>query len=343
MLMTFNIEETSGSKKKITKSPEEISKVTYKKLGLTEEALEDFLQDHIEVITLEEEWDLKIIGKQVRNDANKRTDLVGLDSNGSIVIIEIKRDEQDMKARRDNFESQAIRYAASFAKIETIEDLVEQVYGRFLLQNGEVDESRIVETGVKEITDFLQKNEALDHFNQNQRIILIASSFEPSVLSASTWLLSQGVDISCIEVAPHLIDGKDDKEYILKVNKLLPLGSDDDYLSEIVKKEFTTSAGKVSNRKPGEKHRVLPRLNQMLEDGLVDIGDEIYHVSDEEGSKTKSSIHGPKEVLWNGKVYSLNEWGAMFHHKEKVNAYTRAVVVRYGKTLEQMRKDYYKL
>ncbi|GEN52598.1 hypothetical protein [Halobacillus faecis] len=339
MLMTFYIEETEGAKKKITKSTEEISKVTYKKLGLTEDALEDFLQDHTEVITLEEDWDLKMIGKQVRNDANKRTDLVGLDSNGSIVIIEIKRDEQDMKARRDNFESQAIRYAASFAKIETIEELVEQVYGRFLLQNGEVDESKIVEKGVEEIMDFLEEHEAVDNFNQNQRIILIASSFEPSVLSASTWLLSQGVDISCVEVAPHFIDGRNDKAYILKVNKLLPLGSEDDYLSEIVKKEFTST----SDKKAGGNHRVLPRLPQMLEDGLVDIGDEIYHVSDEEGIKTKSHIHGPKEVIWNGKVYSLNAWGAMFHHKEKVNAYTRALVVRYGKTLEQIRKDYYKL
>ncbi|MEJ9231922.1 hypothetical protein LAV79_21130 [Peribacillus butanolivorans] len=202
MLIQIKVEENESSKMKIKKNECGIAKVTYKSLGLVENALEEFLQENFEILTQEEDYELKIIGKQVRDNSNKRTDLVGVDSNGNVVIIEIKRDADDMKIRRDNFESQAIRYAASFAKINSIEELVEKVHAEYLIRYMGVEEEKAVEQGITDIYTFLKEHGTFNDFNADQRIILVASSFEPSVLSASAWLLTKGVDISCFEIAP---------------------------------------------------------------------------------------------------------------------------------------------
>ncbi|MDN3015791.1 hypothetical protein PH210_06170 [Paenibacillus sp. BSR1-1] len=191
MLVKIQLDGTLPNKKRMKKNTHEISRITYRSLGLVESALEEFLQEHIEVLTQQEDYELKIIGKQVRNNANKRTDLVGIDSNGNIVVIEIKRDEEDMRARKDNFESQAIRYAASFAKINSVEEIVEKVYSDYLVQHEGVQREEAVEAGIANILAFLNEHEAFDDFNADQRIILVASRFDPSVLSASAWLLTK--------------------------------------------------------------------------------------------------------------------------------------------------------
>ncbi|MFF2291130.1 hypothetical protein [Peribacillus butanolivorans] len=333
MLIQIKVEENASSKMKIKKNECEIAKVTYKSLGLVENALEEFLQENIELLTQEEDYELKIIGKQVKNNSNKRTDLVGLDSNGNVVIIEIKRDEDDMKIRRDNFESQAIRYAASFAKINSIEELVEKVHADYLIRYMGVEEEKAVEQGITDIYTFLKVHGTFNDFNADQRIILVASSYEPSVLSASAWLLTKGVDISCFEIAPQLIERETGIEYLLEIKKLLPLGSDDDYFSEIIKSENKRPT--TRNRKSGGSRMKFPKLSHMVEVGLVSEGDDCFYRNKEEESRAK--IYGGNNVEFNGKIISLNEWASQFGGK--INAYEYCIVKEKNKTLAELREE----
>jgi hypothetical protein len=338
MLLKIKLDESSPHKKKLKKNHFEISKITYKSLGLVENALEEFLQENIDVLTQEEDYELKIIGKQVRNNANKRTDLVGIDSNGNVVVIEIKRDEDDMKVRRDNFESQAIRYAASFAKINSVEEIVEKVYANYLIKCENVKEDEAVEVGITQIVDFLERHGTFQNFNADQRILLVASSFDPSVLSASAWLLTKGLDITCFEIAPQLIEGESENDYLLEIKKLLPLGSDDDYFSEII----TNDNKRPTTRKQSNGTRKsFPKLIHMIEVGLVSEGDEIYYKNKE--IESKATIYGGNNIEYNVKIISLNAWSKQFVASGKVNGYDYAIVKDKDKSLSEIRAEGYDL
>jgi hypothetical protein len=46
--------------------------------------------------------------------------------------VEIKRDRKDIEGRKEAFEFQAIRYAASYATIEDPDDLVNKIYAPYI-------------------------------------------------------------------------------------------------------------------------------------------------------------------------------------------------------------------
>ena len=96
---------------------EKIEAVTFSDLGMLENDIEEILRNSIDMICDEEE-SMLIVGRQVKNEKNGRSDLTAVDNNGNVVLIEIKRDRRDIEYRREAFEFQAIRYAASYATIE---------------------------------------------------------------------------------------------------------------------------------------------------------------------------------------------------------------------------------
>ena len=115
---------------------EEIEPVTFGEMNIQEKDIEEMLRQNIEIITDEEE-SLLIIGDQIKNKENARSDLTALDQNGNIVLIEIKRDLKDIKQRVEAFEIQAIGYAASYATIETISDAVNKIYAQYINKHEE--------------------------------------------------------------------------------------------------------------------------------------------------------------------------------------------------------------
>lgn len=54
-----------------------------------------------------------------------------MDNSGNIVLIEIKRDKKEIECRKESFEFQAIRYAASYATIDNVDELVKKVYAPY--------------------------------------------------------------------------------------------------------------------------------------------------------------------------------------------------------------------
>jgi len=108
-----------------------VESVTFSELGLQEADIEEILRCNIDMLCGDEE-SMLIVGRQVKNEKLGRSDLTAVDNNGSIVLIEIKRDMKDIENRKEAFEFQAIRYAASYATIESPDELVKNVFAPYI-------------------------------------------------------------------------------------------------------------------------------------------------------------------------------------------------------------------
>ena len=62
----------------------EIESITFAEMNMKEKDIETLLRQNIEIITGEED-SLLIIGEQVKNKENARSDLTAIDQNGNIV------------------------------------------------------------------------------------------------------------------------------------------------------------------------------------------------------------------------------------------------------------------
>ncbi len=190
------------------KQASRIEAVTFSELNMTENDIEEILRNNIDMICDEEE-SMLIVGKQVKNEKNARSDLTAVDNNGDIVLIEIKRDRKDIIYRKEAFEFQAIRYAASYATIDRTEGLVKRVYAPYIEKyrdEFELGELTSFELGIRKLNEFLEANDAHKDFNEKQRIILVASDFDDQTLSAVAWLNNNNVDISCYKLTPYRIN-----------------------------------------------------------------------------------------------------------------------------------------
>lgn len=246
-----------------------IEPVTFSELNMTENDIEEILRNSIDMICDEEE-SMLIVGRQVRNEKNGRSDLTAVDNNGNIVLIEIKRDRKDIEHRKEAFEFQAIRYAASYATIEKTDDLVKKVYAPYIEKyrsEFELGELTSFELGIRKLNEFLQVNDAQKSFNEKQRIILVASDFDEQTLSAVAWLNSNKVDMSCYRLTPYKLN----EDLFFYVEKLLPVTNYDDYYVNLMDKSVITTV-------TGDKkitRRSLPKIDLMLEWGVVKEGDII--------------------------------------------------------------------
>ena len=206
-----------------------IGVTTFSEINYKESDIEELLRKNIDMICDEEE-SMLIVGKQVRNAQHGISDLTAIDNKGNIVLVEIKRDRRDIEGRREAFEFQAIRYAASYATIEDPEDLVNKIYAPYIEKyRHEFAESSLTsaELGTRKLTEFLRVNGSEINFNKNQKIILVASDYDEQTLSAVAWLNSNNVDISCFKMIPYEIN---DEVYI-NIEKVLPVNTYNDTTS----------------------------------------------------------------------------------------------------------------
>lgn len=312
------------------KQASRIEPVTFSELDITENDIEEILRNSIDMICDEEE-SMLIVGKQVRNEKNGRSDLTAVDNNGDIVLIEIKRDRKDIIYRKESFEFQAIRYAASYATIDRTEELVKRVYGPYIEKyrdEFELGELTSFELGIRKLNEFLEANDAHKDFNEKQRIILVASDFDDQTLSAVAWLNSNNVDISCYKLTPYRLN----EDIYFYVEKVLPVPDHVDYYVNFMESlTYTSKKGKTKTIR-----RSLPRIDAMLEWGVVKEGDVIVPKGRE----------GEAILLRNGNVIvdevekSLQSWLKDIFGWSSVETYSFSVHKESGKTLAQIREEY---
>lgn len=318
-----------GNEHKITIKDEQ-QLLTFKELGLKESDIEEFLRKNIELICGDEE-SLLIVGQQVENIARGRSDLTAVDSSGSLVLIEIKRDKEDIQNRKEAFEFQAIRYAASYAKIADTDDLVERIYAPYIERHK--DEFSIGsltpnEMGNRKLDSFLAENGATNNFNQKQRIILIASEFDEQTLSAVSWLIANNVDISCYKIVPVKINGS----IYLNIERILPVAKLSDFYVDIMEKaegiKAITSAKKI-------QRTYLPRMEKLFEWGIIKAGDTVHikNIQGEEAEVIDSTF-----VKYKDQKMRFNQWAQEVTGWSSICIYEWVIIKGQSETLDQLRK-----
>ncbi|ACF07170.1 Uncharacterised protein [Metamycoplasma arthritidis] len=198
---------------------EEIFQTFFRLWEIDEKTLEDFIINNRQTILGERK--MFYIGKQKSSCENLRCDLLFVDTNGNLIIIEIKRDIFDTK----NLFEQSFSYAQSFAQLKTIDEFCDAIFRNtkdfFSFRHLRNDKKNNKETLVKELSEFLLKNHTpLSHFNLEQQIILISSGYNNHLLQGISWLISHGINISLIQLQPFELVGNK----FIAINRTFPLG-----------------------------------------------------------------------------------------------------------------------
>lgn len=309
---------------------EQIESSTFSELGMKEKDLEEILRLNINLIC-EEEESMLIVGSQVRNEANGISDLVAIDDRGNLVLIEIKRDKDDIIARRESFEFQAIRYAASYATIKTEDNLIDKLFIPYIMKFSnefKISELTFEEFAQRKLGEFLRATDAENNFNEKQRIILVASNFDEQTLSAVSWLASNNVDISCYRLTPYVIE----TQTYIKSERILPVSEYGDFYVNLIDKK--NSSSKVVGR---TNRKNLPKIKDLLSWNVVSEGDILIakNYPDEKAVLLKSGNVNVKDV-----ELSLNKWLSDVYGWSSVQSYVFAIHEQTGKTLSELRKDY---
>lgn len=329
-LVSVSVLVDTGKKMRVLEPTVECK--TFGELGLVEDDIETFLDGNLDVLLSGDESALSLlqIGRQVPNEFGGECDLLAIDSNGSIVVIEIKRDPKDCRARVEAFEMQSIRYASSFTRINTPEELAEQVYVPYLLKymRDVIACLDVHDYAKQRLDDFLRANKSRAEFNQKQKIILVASGFDPETKSACAWLRKNGVDISCIQITP-LAHGA--QNYLL-IERIIPPPALEDMLAKVGKRKSirTTNTGDpIIGRGTRTK---LMNTADMLTQGILARGDTVIVKDRPESAAT---IEDYKTVIFQGSPVSWNVWAKKITGWSAVNIY--ANVTKDGKTLDELR------
>ena len=164
----------------------------------------DLVGEGLLLITSEfDRWELR------EQRVDDRLDVLFLDSEGCLVVAELKRDRAS-----DTTDLQALKYAA-FCSTLTVDDVVEE-FVRFHAADETAGRDAVLSHAPH------IEEEGLG----GTKIRLVAGDFGPSVTSVVLWLRDFGLDIGCVQVTARLLDGE---RATITARQLLPLPVAEDY------------------------------------------------------------------------------------------------------------------
>lgn len=189
-------------------------------------------------------------------NSSDRLDILALDKKGNLVVIELKRDEFAGYA-----DLQAIRYASMISSM-TLEKLLPYyiAYQRKNYPEQEIDYAIARET-IKEFVD----NQEFTDFSTRPRIILCSENFSSELTTSVLWLNQFGLDISCVRIRPHRIDGK----IIVVPTVIIPIPEAKQYQTDIQQKEEAIQIENNRTKRP-------MTIKLLIEAGKIKAGDKIY-------------------------------------------------------------------
>ncbi len=169
----------------------------------------EILGEGVRIVTFEfDAWQ----GRTQR--ASDRLDLLGLDEDGRLMVVELKRARAP-----DTVEMQAIKYAAMASRFSL--NTLSAAHARYLSATGDspVD-------GVEALQQL--KNHIGGLFDpdllRQPRIILIAESFPPQVSASVVWLTEMGIQVTLIEFSAW----KTNNDTLLTVSQTWPIPDTED-------------------------------------------------------------------------------------------------------------------
>lgn len=205
-----------------------IERTSFEAAGLRErDDLQRMLRDRISVVLP----DVLVIAEEFGDweDSRRRIDLLGVEKDGSLVVIELKRTEDG-----GHMELQALRYAAMVSAM-TFEQAVE-AYRSFLGRNGSDQDARAV------LLDFLGLEEPdEERFAWNVRIALVSADFSRELTTTVIWLNQRDMDVRCIRVRPY----SDGDRILLDVQQVLPLPEAEEYQVRLREKAVSERASRA--------------------------------------------------------------------------------------------------
>ena len=149
----------------------------------TEKTLQDWLESNPEGIL--EDSELFIIGREVLTDQGAKIDLLGVNSAGDVVVVELKRG----RTPRDTV-AQALEYAA-FAERLNVNQL--EAISRTYMN----DESLNFAEHHRQHFE-LSESDAIS-FNEDQRIVIVGQEITPRIRQTAQFLNSKSVSVTCVE------------------------------------------------------------------------------------------------------------------------------------------------
>ena len=220
------------------------------KLGLKERAdLQRLIRDHPESLG----EPLLIIGEEFGNweDSQRRIDLLALDQSGELVVIELKRSDDETF-----LDLQAIRYAAMVANM-TRDDVLDALTA-FMKKAGKAGDAAV------ELAAFLgyPSYDGIEIDSARPRIVLVAGGFSKELTTSVLWLSEIGLDIRCVRVRAADTGGA---KY-LDIDQVLPLPEATDFMVRAKAK-----AAEVAEQKTrGER-----TIQVLVRNGQVTTGTEL--------------------------------------------------------------------
>lgn len=154
-------------------------------------------------------------------DSRRRIDLLGVDRDGSLVVIELKRDNEGA-----HMELQALRYAAMISKM-TFQDAA-YTYGELLRKLGDPSDAEDRLRAHISAPGLIEEN-----FGKKIKIVLVSANFGKELTTAVMWLNEVGLDIRCIRMMPY----KDGERMLIDVQPIIPLPEAEDYQIRIRRKQ----------------------------------------------------------------------------------------------------------
>lgn len=160
-------------------------------------------------------------------DSARRIDLLCLDTDASLVVIELKRDEDG-----GHMDLQALRYAAMVSAM-TFDQAVAAL-ARY--RNRAAPDEEGARAAILGHLGWTEPDEAA--FARKTRIILAAADFGKEITTTVMWLRdAYGMDIRCTRLRPHRLD---DRRVLLDIQPLIPLPEAAEFQIQIEAKQAAT-------------------------------------------------------------------------------------------------------
>jgi hypothetical protein len=224
-------------------------------------------------------------------DSRRRIDLLAVDRSASLVVIELKRDDDG------HMELQALRYAAMISPLAF--DRVAAIYQAFAEREGEDVDAR------ERLVEFLGfDTEDAEPVISDVRIVLVASEFSRELTTTVLWLNERGMDIRCVRLRPYRVGPL----LLADVQQLIPLPEAEEY--QVSLREKRRQAAR-STRPKSTVEEILARL----EPGDRRAAEELCRWVDAFGPEWRSGASGFSPVLILGggdrRFFRIREDGAL--------------------------------
>ncbi len=210
-----------------------VSERTFTNFGLTErQNLQRAIRASIEAITPDPDVKTMVLAEEFGDwvGANRRIDLLCLDENANLVVVELKRESAT------HMELQALRYAAMVSTMRF--DQAVEAHAKYLKSVGSEDNAE------QAIRDFLGAEDEPVTFTEKVRIVLAASEFNSEITTTVLWLNEQGLDIRCVQLRPHDVDGR----VLVDIQQIIPLPEATSYQVALREKTNERVEARTTNR-----------------------------------------------------------------------------------------------